>query len=207
MAEKIQEESAAVKAARARVEAKKALSNKMTGEDAILAAIAADENAEDARLEAEAKEALKARAEVVEATVRAALAETGKKTPIVCLCDRATELLTGLGIVVVGAPDAISAKAALSKAGKVVVGNGGEASVESFDGSSGGVLAGLLKSALYVGDGRESAEQIREFVAKPQAARIQKLHAEAFGMAQRAHQAAVGMTGAWAEETRGKSPS
>lgn len=182
-----------IAAKRADVAALKKQSNKLGAEEEEYAKLCAEENAERARLETEAAEALKSRAEIVEAECYAALPDRGDRTPLACLYDRATEKRCGVGIVVVKAHAGDAAYKALQNAGKVSVSDKGEASLDPLGvcgKSQAEILNGLLKCAVY-----------------PDADGITNLVSHGFGLAQNAYAAASKLAGNMAQQTTGKSSS
>ena len=182
-------------AKRAEVARLKSINNNLGAEEAEYADLCAAENAEHKRLEEEARDRLRKRAEVIEAEVRAALPDKGERTEIVCLCDRTTEKRTGIGVLVVRAHEGESAVKALARGNKLAVSDKGEATFDPHGTGSmskAALLDALLKCAVY---------------PDPKGDEIPMLVEQAYGFALAGYEAAAQLTGRHAERVTGKSTS
>jgi hypothetical protein len=179
-------ESAAVKAARERVEALKAQSNKLDDETAALAELARAEVAELKRLDREGDEAHVQRAYLAQSEAWSKLSPEQQRTTVVeCVRDYPTHKRTGRGIIVVSALDRDATVKALKPAAKV-----GEGGLALYDNSEETVLNCLLKAVLW-----------------PDASTVQQICQESPGFAAAAYSTAVVLSGAFAKVASGKSES
>lgn len=186
----------------------KKCSQRLDAERAEMAALLAEVQAERDRLDAEGAEALKGLTLLREAEARAAVGEdvvglcdwpthkrTAAKDPDGTV-DEAAALDTGRGWVVVRAPDAGTAAAALAPG--ATVGAGG---LSLYDATPAGIKRVLLKAVVLAPDVPVKAAKDEEARRE---AMIDRLCCEAPGLAAAATRAALGLAGLWAAEARGK---
>ena len=179
-------ESEAVKAARARVAALRARSNKIDDETAALAALAREESAEVDRLDKEWRESVDAKAQIIESDVRNGMsAEERKTTQITCAYDYPTHFRTGNGIMVVRALGRDAAVLAIKDSNRAD-GSG----VNLYDGSEAAMLRDLLDATLY-----------------PDSSTVQKICHESPVFASGVHTQVMMLSGLATRRTAGKSGS
>lgn len=188
--------SPAVQAARERLAALKAKSNKLPAEEEELAELARQEIAERKRLDKEGEEALRQFVLLKEAEAWEKLPpDQRNRASVVAAYDWPTHKRTaryegdaikidsGRGVMIITALDRDAAAKAMKPAAKV-----GEHGVGLYDNSEEAVLRGLLKAVLY-----------------PDATAIQMICVESPAFAAAAHSQAIELSGAFARVTSGKS--